>query len=186
MADVLTATVAAVNLLRPGYRHGRPFPGEATPEEVGSCLASGGSQFPRHTPQPAELETLRAYAMRLYTVFSDVDASDLDTACTTVNQLMTDTGSRPTLVRYDDKPWHLHFHAPGADWATAWVAGMATSLAFVLGSSAADRVGICSATQCDRVFVDTSRNGTRRFCSTNCQNRTKTAAFRARRASRNG
>ncbi|MFC6935784.1 CGNR zinc finger domain-containing protein [Actinomadura yumaensis] len=33
---------------------------------------------------------------------------------------------------------------------------------------------------CDRVYVDTSRNGTRRFCSTACQNRVKTAAFRAR------
>ena len=29
-------------------------------------------------------------------------------------------------------------------------------------------------------YVDTSRNGTRRYCSTSCQNRVKTAAFRAR------
>jgi predicted RNA-binding Zn ribbon-like protein len=28
--------------------------------------------------------------------------------------------------------------------------------------------------------VDTSRNGTRRFCSTSCQNRVKAAAFRAK------
>src|SRR6266571_463078 len=28
--------------------------------------------------------------------------------------------------------------------------------------------------------ADTSRNGTRRYCSTSCQNRVKTAAFRAR------
>ncbi|WP_456236959.1 CGNR zinc finger domain-containing protein [Actinomadura physcomitrii] len=34
--------------------------------------------------------------------------------------------------------------------------------------------------QLDRVYVDTSRNGKRRFCSTACQNRVKTAAFRAR------
>ena len=32
----------------------------------------------------------------------------------------------------------------------------------------------------DRVYVDTSRNATRRFCSTACQSRTKAAAFRAR------
>jgi hypothetical protein len=32
------------------------------------------------------------------------------------------------------------------------------------------------------VYVDTSRNGTRRFCSTSCQNRVKAAAFRARHA----
>jgi predicted RNA-binding Zn ribbon-like protein len=34
--------------------------------------------------------------------------------------------------------------------------------------------------ECDRVFVDVSRNGTKRFCSTACQNRPKAAAFRAR------
>jgi predicted RNA-binding Zn ribbon-like protein len=50
----------------------------------------------------------------------------------------------------------------------------------VLGGSGADRLGICTAPACDRVFVDASRNGTRRYCSTSCQNRVKTAAFRAR------
>ncbi len=42
------------------------------------------------------------------------------------------------------------------------------------------RVGVCTAPRCDRVYVDTSRNGTRRYSSTSCQNRVKTAAFRAR------
>ena len=46
----------------------------------------------------------------------------------------------------------------------------------------ADRLGVCSAPECDRVFVDVSRNGTRRFCSTACQNRVKAAAHRARRS----
>ena len=33
----------------------------------------------------------------------------------------------------------------------------------------------------ERVYVDTSKNAKRRFCSTACQNRTKAAAFRQRR-----
>nr|WP_281353576.1 CGNR zinc finger domain-containing protein [Phytoactinopolyspora mesophila] len=57
---------------------------------------------------------------------------------------------------------------------------MATGLAVVLGNPVFDRLGICTAPMCDRVFVDTSRNGARRFCSTACQNRVKAAAFRAR------
>jgi predicted RNA-binding Zn ribbon-like protein len=52
----------------------------------------------------------------------------------------------------------------------------------VLGSESHDRLGVCTAPRCDRVYVDTSRNGTRRYCSTSCQNRVKTAAFRARLA----
>ncbi|WP_405875666.1 CGNR zinc finger domain-containing protein [Streptomyces xanthophaeus] len=38
------------------------------------------------------------------------------------------------------------------------------------------------AGRCDRVYADTSRNAARQFCSTACQNRTKAAAFRARRS----
>jgi len=51
-----------------------------------------------------------------------------------------------------------------------------------LGGSHSDRLGVCTAPRCDRVYVDTSRNGTRRYCSTSCQNRVKTAVFRARMA----
>jgi predicted RNA-binding Zn ribbon-like protein len=61
-----------------------------------------------------------------------------------------------------------------------WAAPCATGLAVVLGGELHDRLGVCTAPNCDRVYVDTSRNGTRRFCSTACQNRVKTAAFRAR------
>ncbi|WP_203218370.1 CGNR zinc finger domain-containing protein [Nocardia brasiliensis] len=32
---------------------------------------------------------------------------------------------------------------------------------------------MCSADNCDRVYLDTSRNGTKRFCGTACQNRAK-------------
>ena len=41
-------------------------------------------------------------------------------------------------------------------------------------------MGTCAAERCDVVFVDTSKNGSRRFCSTGCQNRVKTAAYRSR------
>jgi predicted RNA-binding Zn ribbon-like protein len=51
-----------------------------------------------------------------------------------------------------------------------------------IGSDFAGRLGVCSAERCDRVYVDTSRNSRRRFCSTACQNRVKAAAFRARHA----
>jgi predicted RNA-binding Zn ribbon-like protein len=58
---------------------------------------------------------------------------------------------------------------------------MATALATVLGTASIERLGICNAAGCDRIYVDISRNGTRRFCSTACQNRVKAAAFRARK-----
>jgi predicted RNA-binding Zn ribbon-like protein len=49
-----------------------------------------------------------------------------------------------------------------------------------LGSDLGGRLGVCSAPACDRVYVDGSKNGTRRFCSTQCQSRVKAAVHRAR------
>ena len=59
--------------------------------------------------------------------------------------------------------------------------GAALGLAVALGSDLAGRLGVCDAPGCDRVYVDASRNGGRRFCSTRCQNRVKAAAHRRRR-----
>jgi predicted RNA-binding Zn ribbon-like protein len=78
------------------------------------------------------------------------------------------------------RPCRLHFHGSGGSTAGDWAASCATGLAIVLGSEFPDRLGVCTASRYDRVYVDVSGNGTRRFCSTACQNRVKTAAFRAR------
>ncbi len=67
-----------------------------------------------------------------------------------------------------------------------WSAGCATALALAIGSDLAGRFGVCQAPQCDRVYVDNSRNAGRQFCSTACQNRVKAAAFRARQAGKDG
>ena len=119
-------------------------------------------------------------AGRLRAVFDTVDRGDVDGAATRVNTLLAETGARPQLDRHDGEPWHMHFHASTDSLADGWAAGCATGLAVVLGTEMYDRLGVCTAPRCDRVFVDVSRNGTRRFCSTTCQNRVKAAAFRAR------
>jgi predicted RNA-binding Zn ribbon-like protein len=168
------SAVNAVNLLTPGLSGGRPYPGSAEPGELMAVLRS------THLPSESEVSELRGYARRINAVFHAVDAGDLDGACVSVNELIADTEAAPVLARHGDEPWHLHFHAVDAPWARARAAPMATALAIVLGGPMAQRLGICSAPSCDRVFVDTSRNGTKRFCTTACQNRVKAAAFRAR------
>ncbi|MDA2810894.1 CGNR zinc finger domain-containing protein [Nocardiopsis sp. RSe5-2] len=181
MSGVVEAAVRAVNLLVPGERGGRPHDGSAEAAELAGALAVAGRQYAHERPAPEEVEELRGLARRMYRVFAEVEAGDMDAACEAANALMSDTGAMPVLARHSDEPWHLHFHAIDAPWAVGWAAAMATGLAVVLGSASAERLGLCSAQRCDRVFADTSRNGTRRFCSTACQNRTKAAAFRARR-----
>jgi hypothetical protein len=48
------------------------------------------------------------------------------------------------------------------------------------------RLGLCGGSRCADVYLDLSPAGHRRFCSLACQNRTRVAAFRARRAGRAG
>ncbi len=183
MDAVVTVAVRLVNTLTAGEALGRPYsPPEASvlPAAVTAALRSGRRDTRDVTPDEAAGFGMVAGALRA--VFDAVAAGRLDEAAREVNALLAFTGARPRLDRHDGEPWHLHFHGADNSLVTGWAAGCATGLAVVLGSDLHGRLGVCTAERCDRVYVDTSRNGTRRFCSTTCQNRVKAAAFRARQA----
>lgn len=183
VSGIVVLAVDVVNLLTPGETSGREYTvptGAARIAALGDVFRRGDS---RHGPlTEAEAEGMTTIAGRLRGVFEAIGSGDLDSAAGTLNTLMVRWGAQPRLDRHDDEPWHLHFHPADADYVQGWAAGLATGLAFVVGSEHADRLGLCSAPSCDRVYADTSRNGTKRFCSTACQNRVKAAAFRARQA----
>ncbi|MEV7009693.1 CGNR zinc finger domain-containing protein [Streptosporangium sp. NPDC051022] len=179
-ADVIVrVAVGLVNELTPGERRGRPFP---APSDLAAAATEGlRTGYPGHREVTEdEAGELAGIAVRLRAVFDAVATGDIDAAALRVNALLEETRARPLLQRHDGEPWHLHFHGPGGTVAGEWAASCATGLAIVLGGDFRDRLGVCTAPQCDRVYVDVSRNGTRRFCGTACQNRVKTAAFRAR------
>jgi predicted RNA-binding Zn ribbon-like protein len=181
-SDVVEYAIALINEVTPGERHGRPFPAPTGDALVAAVRAVLPASRPADIASPADAVELAEWAGRLRHVVELVDTGDMDTACTELNQIMRDANAVPTLSRHDGEPWHLHFHAVDAAWAPSWAAPMATGLAVVLGNAVVDRLGLCNAPACDRVYIDVSRNGTRRFCSTACQNRVKAAAFRARKA----
>lgn len=180
---IVTVAVRLVNTLTAGQSGGRPY---QPPEDgelraaVTAAIRAGKPDSPAVTL--AEAAAFRAVAGSLRTVFDAVAARQMDTAARQVNTLLTQTGARPQLDRHDGEPWHLHFHSTEDSLVTGWAAGCATGLAVVLGSDLRGRLGVCTADRCDRVYLDASRNGTRRFCSTSCQNRVKAAAFRARQS----
>ncbi|MEU7983330.1 CGNR zinc finger domain-containing protein [Streptosporangium canum] len=176
---IVRVAVGLVNELTPGERRGRAFP---LPRDLVAAAAAGlRTGYPNHREvTEGEAGELAEIAARLRGVFDAVATGDVDAAALQVNGLLEETRARPLLDRHDGEPWHLHFHGPGGTMAGDWAASCATGLAIVLGSEFHDRLGVCTAPHCDRVYVDVSRNGTRRFCGTACQNRVKTAAFRAR------
>ena len=179
MDVVIRVAVELVNLLTPGEDRGHryvPVEGDERTAAVGTVLRGAGGREATWE----EAAGLCFVAAELRGVFAAVSAGAVDDAARQVNALLVRTGARPELERHDGEPWHLHFHAADNSLPNGWAAGCATGLAVVLGGELHDRLGVCTAPRCDRVYVDTSRNGTRRYCSTSCQNRVKTAAFRAR------
>ena len=180
---VVGVAVGLVNLLTEGEDRSRkylPPDGAERAERVSALFKSAGG---RREVTAEDAEAFGAVAAELREVFESVADGDVDAAAAGVNAMLDDTGAHPALERHDGEPWHIHFHAADeTSRAGGWAAGCATGLAIVLGGELHDRLGVCTAPHCDRVYVDTSRNGSRRFCSTACQNRVKAAAFRERRA----
>ena len=181
---VVAVAVSLVNALTPGESRGHDYvPPTGTKLELAATAAIRSGLPAARALTAGEAKELAATAVELRAVFDAVDAGALDQAAGQVNAMLASTGARPQLDRHDGEPWHLHFHGRTDGMAQGWAAGCATGLAVVLGTELYNRLGVCTAPRCDRVYVDVSRNGTRRFCSTSCQNRVKAAAFRARQAS---
>ena len=182
LLNLVDVAARLVNHLTPGEGGGAAVEtpeGAARRRAVASALGGEGRRTPRVSD--AQADALVDFAADLREVFTRVERGDDRGAVRLLNTLMRGAGARPQLDPLPDGGgWHVHFHGADDSLATGWAAGCATGLALAIGSDLAGRLGGCAAERCDRVYVDTSRNATRRFCSTACQSRTKAAAFRAR------
>lgn len=176
--------VDLVNALTPGHARGRAVTPPTGPELRGAVATVLADRPNRARDWAAasddEHEALRALAGRWRAVVAAADVPDA--APPLVNELLADAPVAPVLVDHDDESWHLHAHPDDAGPTGGIAATAALALAGLVADRTLDRLGGCAATACDRLYVDTSRNGSRRYCSSACQARAKTAAYRARRA----
>src|ERR1700732_1180202 len=156
--------VALVNLLTPGEARSRAYEPPAGAERAAALNALFTSAGSRTQGTAAEAEAFVPGAADLRGIFCSVAAGDVDGAAHQVNDLLAATGAHPALEPHDGEPWHVHLHsADETSPVKGWAAGCATGLAIVLGGELHDRLGVCTAPRCDRVYVDTSRNGSKRF-----------------------
>ncbi|WP_431957602.1 CGNR zinc finger domain-containing protein [Nocardia lijiangensis] len=117
---------------------------------------------------------LRRWIARLAEVFDEPSVPQL-------NALLAETTSRPYISTHDGRPPHLHYAHEDAPTDERVKAYTAAGLA-ALFCEDPGRIGRCARPGCALVFVDTSRNGRRRFCSTRCSNRVHVADHRMRRS----
>ena len=84
------------------------------------------------------------------------------------------------------------FERAGQEWRVLWVGGIADAVASATAMSLLEairddgweRFGICAGAPCCCVFVDRSKNRSRRFCSELCADRVAQALHRERRRAR--
>ena len=100
-------------------------------------------------------------------------------AASRLNVLLADHPAHPHLAKEGGR-WRLHHHPVDAALVPMYTSICAEGLARIVGAGGGARLGTCEGPACDRVFADVSKNASRRFCSTACQNRVKAAAFRRR------
>ncbi|MFD9438433.1 CGNR zinc finger domain-containing protein [Streptomyces sp. NPDC060006] len=102
--------------------------------------------------------------------------------CSAVNDLLVEATIRPWVTTHDGLQPHLHFVPDEADVLSRVKAVTAGGLAFVLCWEGGARLGRCRRPECSRAYVDTSRNGRRRYCSARCGNTEAVMRHRSRNA----
>ncbi|TNC23516.1 CGNR zinc finger domain-containing protein [Amycolatopsis alkalitolerans] len=151
--------------------------GPASAAELLETIRATGMSLTALSEKDAAM--VRDWAARLQEVFAERDAG---TRADLVNRLLADAACRPYISRHDGKPAHLHYASEDAEGARRVQAYTAGGLAHLLCEDPS-RMGMCASEGCAVVFVDTSRNGRRRFCSTRCATRVHVAEHRQRAAS---
>ena len=96
-----------------------------------------------------------------------------------LNELLALANPRPYATDHDGE-LHLHYARPDAGALEQLTTTVAMGLSQVVVQHGWQRLGVCSAEGCGNVYVDTSRNASRRYCSNTCASRSTVAAYRAR------
>jgi predicted RNA-binding Zn ribbon-like protein len=97
-----------------------------------------------------------------------------------LNELLALARPRPYATDHDGE-LHLHYARPDSSALEQLTTTVAMGLSQVVVQHGWQRLGVCSAEGCTNVYVDTSRNASRRYCSNTCASRSTVAAYRARR-----
>jgi predicted RNA-binding Zn ribbon-like protein len=166
------------------------LPGTASPDVDGLVDLDDLAEYLRVHPysgsirlDAAELDAIRSIRPRLRELWT----LDRDSAVPLVNAMLHDSNAVPRLVRHDAYDWHIHATPDDGPLADRILIEAAMAFVDVIRADAYERIRVCSADDCGAVYVDFSRNGSKRYCDTgNCGNRMNVNAYRQRKARESG
>jgi CGNR zinc finger protein len=150
---------------------------DATQEVFNEILTAYDYQ-PAYDVDRSQARELTRWSQRLHAVFLE---PHLSRRVQLVNGLLADVAAPPYISQHHGRAPHFHYAEHDAPLVYRIKAYTAGGLGHALCHEP-HRIGCCQSSGCDRVYVDTSRNGRRRFCSPQCANRTHVAQHRSRHA----
>lgn len=159
----------AVTLLADLANH----PPESVSELVRRCEEGGFVAAPTHQ---ADLPSVLAFIEEWHRVAETADPSERSRL---LNTMMAEAATYPRITDHDGH-WHLHHRDDGVTLAHALKAWGSVGTATHLVTRGMSTLGVCEAEGCSTVYADTSRAGTRRYCSSACANRQAVRRHRAR------
>lgn len=123
---------------------------------------------------------LRRFQKELRPVFEASSARDEKQVVALLNALLAKHPVTPYIAGHEPGKWHMHVADQTSSVAELLVAESLMGLSTLVCDLGATRLGVCDASPCTAVFVDTSPNQSRRYCSDRCSSRANVAAYRAR------
>ncbi len=132
--------------------------------------------------RPGDVSAALEYRAQLDSIVTACEGGAESAAIAQINALLANTGAIPQIVAHDGRGPHLHVSRPASPLPARMAAHFAMGLAWLIVAGQAHRIRTCASPTCQKVFVDFSRNSSRRYCdSRTCGNRVHVAAYRARR-----
>ena len=123
---------------------------------------------------------LRKFQRELRPVFQASADNEVGGVVEGLNQLMVRYPITPRISDHDPGDLHIHVASKSASVAELLVGESLLGLANLVCDLGPTRLGVCAASPCTHVYVDTSPNSSRRYCSDRCSSRANVAAYRAR------
>jgi predicted RNA-binding Zn ribbon-like protein len=118
-------------------------------------------------------QSLRTNLRRAFEVPSERHAVDA------LNYVVRGSDAKPQLEG-PDGAWGYAFHSQSSDPISALAMRTGLALLDVIRNDGWERFGLCAASPCVAVYVDLSKNRSRKYCSQLCADRMNQAAYRRR------
>lgn len=150
-----------------------------TPQDLAAFLKAD-RWSPCHVTE-RDLTAFRRTQRRLRQVFEHGAAGRGLESVAELNALLEAFPVRPRISGHEVGAWHMHVTGRGSSVSAERLAGAIWGLAVWLCQHGSSRFGVCADERCGNVYLDTSSNCCRRFCSERCATRSHVAAHRARK-----